>query len=246
MRFDVVTLFPEMFEGFASFGVVGRAVRDSAIALRFRNPREFGLGNHRSVDDTPYGGGAGMVMRVDCVVSCMEAMDADAPDGLAARRLLMSPQGVRLDQRKVHELAKRPALMLLCGRYEGIDHRAREHVDEEVSLGDFVLSGGELAAMALMDAVSRCVPGVLGNPDSLIEESHSPATGGLIEYPHFTRPASFRGREVPDVLLSGNHARIATWRQEQAVLRTQKRSAKRGLEADEVGPTHSEQPEDPS
>lgn len=220
MRFDVVTLFPEMFDRFAELGVVGRAAQGDALTLRFRNPREFGHGKHNNVDDTPYGGGAGMVMRVDCVVAAMEAMDADAPDGRVARRLLMSPQGQRLDQALVHELAQEPALMLVCGRYEGIDHRVRAHIDREVSLGDFVLSGGELAAMAVIDAVSRCVPGVLGNPDSLLEESHSPATGGLIEYPHYTRPASFRGVDVPEVLLSGNHQRIAAWRKEQALARS--------------------------
>ena len=220
MRFDVVTLFPEKFDRFAELGVVGRAAQGEAIDLRFRNPREFGHGKHHNVDDTPYGGGAGMVMRVDCVVAAMEAMDADAPQQQVARRLLMSPQGRRLDQAMVHELAREPALMLVCGRYEGIDHRVRAYIDREVSLGDFVLSGGELAAMAIIDAVSRCVPGVLGNPDSLLEESHSPATGGLIEYPHYTRPASFRGADVPDVLLSGNHQRIADWRKEQALVRS--------------------------
>jgi tRNA (guanine37-N1)-methyltransferase len=220
MRFDVVTLFPEMFEGFAALGVVGRAIASGAIALRFRSPREFGHGKHRSVDDTPYGGGAGMVMRVDCLVASMEAMDADAPNGVRARRILLSPQGPRLDQGKVHALAGQAAVMLLCGRYEGVDHRVRAYVDEELSLGDFVLSGGELAAMAVIDAASRCVPGVLGNPESLGEESHSPATGGLIEYPHYTRPATFRGADVPEVLLSGNHARIAAWREARAAERT--------------------------
>jgi tRNA (guanine37-N1)-methyltransferase len=220
MRFDVVTLFPEMFEGFASLGVVGRALRDEALELRFHSPRAFGLGKHHSVDDTPYGGGAGMVMRVDCVVQSMEALDETAPDGVVARRVLLSPQGARLDQRKVHALAKEPALMLVCGRYEGIDHRVRDYIAEEVSLGDFVLSGGELAAMALIDAVSRCVPGVLGNPESLVEESHSPASGGQIEYPHYTRPVSFRGANVPDVLVSGNHAKISQWRQERSLERT--------------------------
>lgn len=220
MRFDVVSLFPEMFEGFADLGVVGRGVRADALGLRFRSPREFGTGKHKSVDDTPYGGGAGMVMRVDCMVACMEAMDADAPKGLRARRLLMSPQGSRLTQTKVRALAEEPALMLVCGRYEGVDHRVRAYVDEELSLGDFVLSGGEIAAMAIIDAVARLLPGVLGNVASLAEESHSPETGGLLEYPQYTRPLSFRGSEVPEVLSSGNHAKIAAWRRERALERT--------------------------
>lgn len=220
MRFDVVTLFPEMFERFADLGVVGRGVRDHTIDLRFRNPREFGTGKHKNVDDTPYGGGAGMVMRVDCMVACMEAMDEDAPLGLRARRVLMSPQGQRLTQAKVRALAEEPALMLVCGRYEGVDHRVHAYIDEELSLGDFVLSGGEIAAMAVIDAVARFVPGVLGNAESLVEESHSPETGGLLEYPQYTRPASFRGVDVPEVLSSGNHAKIAAWRRARAIERT--------------------------
>ncbi len=223
MRFDVVTLFPEMFERFLELGVVGRAVKDGAVSLRFRSPREFGLGRHKSVDDTPYGGGAGMVMRVDCLVACMEAMDADAPALVSARRVLLSPQGARFDQRRAHALVSEPAVMLLCGRYEGVDERVRSHVHEELSLGDFVLSGGELAAMVVVDAVARLLPGVLGNAASLDEESHSPTTGGLLEYPHYTRPVSFRGEAVPEVLLSGNHAHIAAWRREQARARTDRR-----------------------
>ena len=218
MRFDVVTLFPEMFDRFSELGVVGRAHKGGHFELRFGELRNFGRGKHRSVDDTPYGGGAGMVMRVDCLVECMEALDASG--GGRGRRLLLSPQGGRLDQRRVHALAEEPALMLVCGRYEGFDHRVRDHVDEEISIGDFVLSGGELAAMAVMDAVVRCLPGVLGNPDSLLEESHNPSTGSL-EYPQYTRPAEFRGSGVPPVLISGNHARIAAWRQERARERTQ-------------------------
>ena len=166
MRFDIVTLFPEMFEPFTALGVVGRAVSEGHVQVRFKSPREFGIAKHRSVDDTPYGGGAGMVMRVDCIVAALEALDAEAPCSdsgppIVGHRILLSPQGAPLDQRKVHELCNRPALTLVCGRYEGIDERVRGYVAEEISLGDFVLSGGEIAAVALMDACTRLHPGVL-------------------------------------------------------------------------------------
>ena len=161
-----------------------------------------------------------MVLRVDCLVDCLEAVEAEVGRG---RRILLSPQGRRFDQSVARELSGQPALTLICGRYEGFDERFRGYVDDELSLGDFVMSGGELAAMAVIDACSRLVPGVLGNVDSLAEESHSPDTGGRLEYPHYTRPASFRGEEVPEVLLSGNHAAIAAWRREQSEARTDAR-----------------------
>jgi tRNA (guanine37-N1)-methyltransferase len=223
VRADVVTLFPDMFAGFLATSFVGRAVEGKTLVVRLRNPRDFGLGKHRSVDDTPYGGGSGMVMRVDVLVAAMESLDADAPDGLRAHRILLTPQGRVLDQRKVQELAMRRALMLVCGRYEGFDERVRAHVDEEVSLGDFVMTGGEVAAMAIVEACSRLLPGVLGNEASTIEESHSPETGGLLEYPQYTRPPEFRGARVPEVLQGGNHALIAKWRREQAIARTRER-----------------------
>jgi tRNA (guanine37-N1)-methyltransferase len=223
VRVDVVTLFPEMFAGFLATSFVARAIENGALAVRFRSPRDFGLGKHRSVDDTPYGGGSGMVMRVDVLVAAMESLDADAPDGTRARRVLLTPQGRVLDQSKAHELAVTPAVMLVCGRYEGFDERVRAHVDEELSLGDFVMTGGEVAAMAVVDACARLLPGVLGNEASTIDESHSPDTGGLLEYPHYTRPAEFRGTRVPEMLTSGNHAQIAAWRREQAVARTRAR-----------------------
>lgn len=238
MRFDVVTLFPEMFDRFATLGVVGRAIGSGEVSLRLLSPRDFGIGKHDNVDDTPYGGGAGMVMRVDCLVAALESFDQSAPhaeDGEAVwgHRVLLTPQGTRFDQRRAVALARRPAVTLICGRYEGFDERIRDFVDEELSIGDFVLSGGEPAAMVVIDAVARLVPGVLGNPESLDEESHSPAAGGRLEYPHYTRPATFRGREVPEVLLSGNHAAIAAWRAEQARARTEHRRpdlARRGEE----------------
>jgi tRNA (guanine37-N1)-methyltransferase len=223
MRFDIITLFPEMFEAFANYGVVGRAIADGRVTLRLSNLRDHGVSKHKNVDDTPYGGGAGMVMRVDCLVSALEALDVAPPDDERGHRVLLTPQGTRFDQGEVQRLARVPAVTLICGRYEGFDERIRGYVDEELSLGDFVLSGGELAAMAVIDACARLVPGVLGNAESLAEESHSPATGGRLEYPHFTRPATFRDTGVPDVLLSGNHAAIAAWRAEQSHLRTETR-----------------------
>ena len=220
MRVDVVTLFPELFQGFVATSFVGRAIESATLALRFRSPRDFGLGKHRSVDDTPYGGGSGMLMRVDVLLACMESLDADAPAGLRAHRILLTPQGAPLGQAKVIELAARPALMLVCGRYEGFDERVRGHVDEQISLGDFVMTGGEVAAMAIVDATVRLLPGVLGNANSTKDESHSPENAGLLEYPQYTRPAEFRGARVPEVLTSGNHAQIEAWRRAESASRT--------------------------
>lgn len=222
MRFDVVTLFPEAFTGFSGASFVGRAITSGAVALRFRSPRDFGLGKHRSVDDTPYGGGSGMVMRVDVLVACLESLDADAPEGVVAHRVLLTPQGAPLDQTRVRALAARPAVALVCGRYEGFDERVRAHVHEEISLGDFVMTGGEVAAMAVIDSCTRLLPGVLGNEASTVEESHSPETG-LLEYPQYTRPAEFRGAKVPEVLSSGHHGDIAAWRRAESEARTKVR-----------------------
>jgi tRNA (guanine37-N1)-methyltransferase len=229
MRFDVVTLFPEIFEGFLTTSIVGRAVASRALTVRRKSPREFGVGRHRNVDDAPYGGGSGMVMRVDCIVACLEAFDAEEaasetpPSEAPPHRVLLTPQGSPLGQVKVVELAARPRVALICGRYEGFDERVRSFVDEEVSLGDFVLTGGEVAAMAIIDACARLLPGVLGNSASSEHESHSPSMGGLLEYPQYTRPPEFRGLRVPDVLQSGNHAAIAAWRKAEAERRTQER-----------------------
>jgi tRNA (guanine37-N1)-methyltransferase len=223
VRIDVVTLFPEMFAGFLATSFVARAIEEGKLSVRLRSPRDFGLGKHRSVDDTPYGGGSGMVMRVDVLVATMESLDADAPGGTVARRVLLTPQGRPLHQAKVRALATEAAIMLVCGRYEGFDERVRSHANEEISLGDFVMTGGEVAAMAIIDASARLLPGVLGNAASTVEESHNPDTGGLLEYPQYTRPAGFRGARPPDVLLGGNHAEIARWRKEQAALRTRER-----------------------
>ena len=223
MRIDVVTLFPELFEPFRATSFVGRAEKGGQLSLRLRSPREFGLGKHRSIDDTPYGGGSGMVMRVDVLALCMESLDDDAPAGVKAHRVLLTPQGAPFDQSRARALAERPAIMLVCGRYEGFDERIRAEVAEEISLGDFVMTGGEVAAMAVVEACVRLLPGVLGNEDSTREESHSPDGGGLLEYPQYTRPVDFRGRKVPEALLSGHHAEIARWRAEQAALRTRDR-----------------------
>jgi len=221
MRIDVVTLFPELFTDFLKTSFVGRAVASETLAVRFRSPRDFGLGNHKSVDDTPYGGGSGMVMRVDVMVNCLESLDTDAPGGTKARRILLTPQGAPFNQATAMRLSKEPALVLICGRYEGFDERIRSHVDEEISLGDFVMTGGEVAAMAVVEATVRLLPGVLGNPESTHEESHGES--GLLEYPQYTRPNEFRGAKVPDVLSSGNHAEIEKWRRAESHSRTASR-----------------------
>lgn len=223
MRVDIVTLFPELFETFLKTSFVGRGVSGGQLEARLRSPRDFGLGRHKSVDDTPYGGGSGMVMRVDVLVACMEALDAEAEaEGKPrAHRVLLTPQGKPFAQPAAQALAERPALMLICGRYEGFDERVRSFVDEEISLGDFVMTGGEVAAMAIVEATVRLLPGVLGNMESTREESHG--EDGLLEYPQYTRPAEFRGLAVPEVLASGNHAHIAKWRREQALAKTETR-----------------------
>lgn len=223
LRVDIVTLFPELFDAFVETSFVGRARRGGQLAVRFRSPREHGLGNHKSIDDTPYGGGSGMVMRVDVLVACMEALDAEAAERgePKAKRVLMTPQGRPFAQPIAAAFAETPALMLVCGRYEGFDERVRSFVDDEVSLGDFVMTGGEVAAMAIVEATVRLIPGVLGNAESVREESHGEA--GLLEYPQYTRPAEFRGHGVPEVLAGGNHAAIAKWRSETALARTAER-----------------------
>ncbi len=221
MRLSVVTLFPELFEPFLATSMVGRAAT-GPMEVELTNLREFGLGKHRSVDDTPYGGGSGMVLRVEPVVAALESIDAKAAAaGLPpAHRVLLSPQGKRFGQAKAHEIAKREHVALVCGRYEGFDERVRSFVQEELSLGDFVMTGGEVAAMAVIEATSRLLPGVLGNEESSYAESFSPALDGGLEYPQYTRPAEFRGMTVPEVLASGHHGQIETWRREQVAART--------------------------
>ncbi len=218
MEFHVITLFPEMFESPLRAGMVGRAIEQKLIAVRTHALREHGLGSYRQVDDAPYGGGSGMVMRPEPIAAAIDAVCAGRP-GLW--RILLTPQGEVFDQALARKLAERkPGLLLIAGRYEGIDERVRSLVDQEISIGDYVLSGGELAAMAIIEAVARLVPGVLGNPESLREESFGDAT---LEYPQYTRPEEFRGLRVPEVLLSGDHAKIRAWRKTEALKRTERR-----------------------
>ncbi len=222
MRFTVVTILPELIEPALAAGVVGRAREAGTIAVATVSPRDFTSDRHRTVDDTPYGGGPGMVMKAEPLLAAIAAAAGDpAPAGPAARRILLSPAGQPLTQAKVRELAGQPHLVLVCGRYEGVDERViEEAIDEELSIGDYVLSGGELAALVVIDAVARLVPGVLGDAASADEESHA---GGLLEYPQYTRPPVLGARAVPAVLTSGNHAAIAAWRRQQAIERTARR-----------------------
>lgn len=214
MLIDVFTLFPEHFDWFVRQRHVSNALAEGA-ELRFRNYRDTTPLSAGQVDDAPYGGGAGMVMRVDVVDSALEA--AYGPDRGAVRKIALAPAGRLFDEGLATELGAGDHLALLCGRYEGFDERVVEHLaDEVVSIGRYVLAGGELPAMVVCDAVVRKLPGALGDPDSAVEESYSAALEGGPEYPHYTRPASYRGWEVPEVLLSGNHARVREWRREQA------------------------------
>jgi tRNA (guanine37-N1)-methyltransferase len=216
----IVTLFPELFGEFARTSFVGRAVERGVLRLHLEHLRSHGLGNHRSVDDTPYGGGSGMVMRPDCVVAAMEAGEAALGSSLRPRRVLLTPQGRRFDQARARALSEANGLVLVCGRYEGFDERVRYFADEEVSVGDFVLTGGEVAAMCVIESVVRLLPGVLGNEDSVREESFSPACGGMLEYPQYTRPVTFRGYDVPELLRGGDHAKVAAFRRREALRRS--------------------------
>lgn len=216
MRIDVLTLFPEVFPGPLSASILGRALSDERAAVFVHNIRDYAADKHSVVDDYPYGGGPGMVMKPEPLAAAVEAVRGAT--SLRGRAVLLTPQGRLLRQEVVNELAAESRLILVCGHYEGIDERVREHlVDDEVSIGDYVLSGGELAALVVIDAVVRRLPGVLGSADSLAEESHS---DGLLEYPQYTRPALFRDWRVPDILLSGKHDEIAGWRRRQRVIRT--------------------------
>jgi tRNA (guanine37-N1)-methyltransferase len=214
IRFDVVTLFPEMFAAVTGSGITGRALEAGLWSLTTWNPRDFATDNYRTVDERPYGGGPGMVMLAEPLERTLDA--ARAAGG--GRVAYLSPQGRKLDHPRVMEMAQERAVTLLCGRYEGVDERLlRRRVDEEISIGDFVLSGGELAAMALMDAVVRQLPGAVGEPASVVEESFA---DGLLDCPQYTRPETYRGEKVPEVLLSGHHENIRRWRLKQALGRT--------------------------
>ncbi len=214
-RIAVVTLFPEIFQGFLQTSLVGQAAREGLVSFAFESPREHGLGRHRTVDDTPYGGGSGMVLRVDVMVATLEALEAKL--GVRPRRILLTPAGKPFRQADARRLADESAIVFVCGRYEGFDARIEEFIDEELSLGDFVMCGGEVAAMAMTEAIVRLRPGVLGNAQSVVEESHG---GALLEYPQYTRPAEFRGAGIPAVLAGGNHEHIAAWRKGEAEKRT--------------------------
>jgi tRNA (guanine37-N1)-methyltransferase len=214
----VLTLFPRMVAVPLAESILGKAQEKGLLRARVVDIRDYAEGKHRVTDDVPYGGGAGMVMKPEPLVAAIEAARSELA---GAHVVLLTPQGVRFDQRKAEEMARRGKLVLVCGRYEGVDERVRAFVDEEISLGDFVLTGGEVAALAVVDAVARLVPGVLGNEES----PRSDSFGGdmLLEGPQYTRPPEFRGRRVPDVLLSGDHARIARWRRKEALVRTRER-----------------------
>jgi len=219
LRFDVITLFPEMFAALTASGITRRALERGLWQIECWNPRQWTQDVHRTVDDRPYGGGPGMVMMASPLEQAISAAKAAA--GVETKVICLSPQGRRIDQRRVEELVASKGAILLCGRYEGIDERLMERcVDEELSLGDFVLSGGELAAMALMDACIRQLPGALNDEASAVEDSFA---AGLLDCPHYTRPEVYEGSVVPDVLLSGNHEKIRRWRLKQALGRTWQR-----------------------
>jgi tRNA (guanine37-N1)-methyltransferase len=218
-RATVLTIFPEMFPGPLGSSLAGKALADGTWALSITDIHDFATDKHRSVDDTPAGGGAGMVMRADIAAAAIDAARAEMP--AATPTLDLSPRGTPLTQERAGELAQGPGTILLCGRFEGVDQRVLDARQvEEISIGDYVLSGGELAAMVLIDAIARLLPGVAGNEASLAEESFA---SGLLEYPHYTRPREWEGRAIPEVLLSGDHARIAKWRREQAEKITKER-----------------------
>jgi len=216
MQFSVISLFPEMVNAVAEFGVVGRAIDNEIVTLQCVNPRDFTADVHRTVDDRPYGGGPGMVMKFEPTAAAIDKVCETMPEG--TRVICMSPQGAPFDQAAARRLAGLPGVVLLAGRYEGIDERLIEaKVDEEISLGDYVLSGGEIAAMAVIDATVRLLPGVLGDDESALQDSFG---DGLLDHPHYTRPEVIDGRTVPEVLLSGDHAKIRRWRMKQAIGRS--------------------------
>jgi len=232
VRVDVFTIFPEYLEGPLEASLLGRARREGLLDVRVHDPRAFATDRHRSVDDTPFGGGVGMVMRPEPLFAAVEAAAPPRP------LFLLSAAGRHFDQALARELASGAGFSLLCGRYEGVDQRVADHLcDDELAVGDAVLAGGEVAALLVIEAVTRLVPGVMGNVESAAEESFAADRGGLLEYPQYTRPGEFRGWEVPEVLRSGDHARIARWRKAQALRRTIERRPEllggRSLTADE-------------
>ena len=215
LRFDIVSIFPGMFESPFADSIIQRAREEGLLDLRVHDLRDYSLNKHRKVDDTPFGGGVGMVMNVEPIARVIAAIKKEVPE---TRTILLSPGGRPFDQEKAWELSRLPSLTLICGRYEGIDERVRLHfVDEEISIGDYVLTGGEIPAMVLVEAISRLVPGVLGDPESVVEESF---TDGLLEYPQYTRPRDYQGFKVPEILISGDHKKIRDWQKAEAVKKT--------------------------
>ncbi len=215
---DILTIFPEFFDSPLSTGVIGKAIERELFTAQCLDIRGFATDKHRTTDDLPYGGGAGMVMKPEPLVAALEHARAAHP---TLPRVYLTPQGQPFNQAMARRWAESDGLILVCGRYEGIDARVREGwIDEEVSIGDFVLTGGEPAALIMLDAITRLIPGVLGNPESIVEESF---TGPMLDYPHYTRPRSFRGIDVPEVLFSGHHARIEAWRRQKALEMTRQR-----------------------
>jgi tRNA (guanine37-N1)-methyltransferase len=218
MRFDILTVFPDMFDSPCGCSLLKKARDKGLIDIRFHDIREYTEDKHRMTDDAPYGGGGGMVMKVEPIDRTLQSI-VSSEQGVPI--ILMTPQGDRFDQKMAEELALFPQIVLICGHYEGVDERVRTRlVNREISIGDYVLTGGELSAMVLVDAISRLIPGVLGNSESAGADSFSM---GLLEYPHYTRPAEYRGWKVPEVLLSGNHREIEAWRRRESLLRTRKR-----------------------
>lgn len=219
MRIDILTLFPQMCESVFNESITGRAIKNQHIDIRARNIRDYTENKHRNVDDTPYGGGMGMIMMAQPIYDCYKSLCEET--GTKPYLIYMSPQGKVLNQEKVKELSKMENIAILCGHYEGVDERVIEAiVDEEISIGDYVLTGGELPALVLADSISRMLPGVLANDEAMEKESHY---SGLLEYPQYTKPAVWNGMEVPDVLLSGHHANIEKWRNEQSLNRTKEK-----------------------
>ena len=215
LRFDIVSIFPGMFESPFGDSIIQRAREEGLLDLRVHDLRDYSLNKHRKVDDTPFGGGVGMVMNVEPIARVVAAIKKEVPE---TRTILLSPGGRPFDQEKAWDLSRLPSLTLICGRYEGIDERVRLHfVDEEISIGDYVLTGGEIPAMVLVEAISRLVPGVLGDPESVVEESF---TGELLEYPQYTRPRDYQGFRVPEILVSGDHKKIRDWQKAEALKKT--------------------------
>ena len=215
MRIDVFTLFPQVFQPYLETSILHRAIKRQLVEINLHNIRDWTTDRHHVTDDVPYGGGGGMIMKPGPIFAAIEGVLGSKPN---CPVVLLTPQGRLLDQSTAYELSTQPQLALLSGRYEGVDERVRQHlVSDEISIGDYVLSGGELPSLVLIDAIVRLLPGALGDPKGALDDSHA---SGLLEYPHYTRPAEFRGWEVPEILSSGDHARVARWRREQALLRT--------------------------